>query len=119
MNHIELQELDWIIVTDPLEEVSMDMEVVDYMQQKENAYILAIPAYEEDEEDEEEQDDAAYIFKLCEKEQAEFIVTVEHSEIVFGVTTEMTEAEFKTIAEIFSSSENYDLEVEENDDDNK
>lgn len=115
MNQVDLQELDWIMVTDPVEDVSMDMEVIDYIEQKENAYILAIPAYEE-EEDMEEEEDAAYIFKLCEKEQAEFIVQAEHSEVIFGVTTEMAEAEFKNIAEIFSSSENYDLEVEENDD---
>lgn len=120
MNQIHLEELDWIMVTDPIEQISMEMEVIDYIEM-EAAYILAAPAYEEPEEEEEveEEEDAAYIFKICEKEEAEFFVTEENAELSFGVTTDMTDEEFKNIAEIFASSENYDLEVDENADTNE
>lgn len=120
MDRIRLQDLDWIIVTDPVEKISMDMEVVDYVEQDGGQYILAIPAFDEDDEDEEEwedeEDNDAYIFKLCEHEDAELWVTEEHTDLRFGVTTNMTDEEFQNIAEVFGSSEEYDLEVEEDND---
>lgn len=119
MNQIQLNELDWILVTDPVENISMDMEVIDAAEMDNAQYILAIPAFDEEDEEEaelQEDNDAAFIFKLCTEEEAEFWVTEEHSELSFGVTTQMSDAEFASIAEVFESSEEYDLEVEENDD---
>lgn len=119
MNQICLEELDWIIVTDPVEEVSMDMEVIDYTEREEAQYLLAIPAYDEEDEDEAElqdDEDTAFIFKVCEDEAAEFWITEDHSDLRFGVTTDMTDEEFQNIAGVFENSEEYDLEVEVNDD---
>lgn len=121
MDQFQLQDLDWIIVTDPVEEISMDMEVVDYAEMDEAQYILAIPAYDEEEEAEaelEDDDDAAYIFKICkDEEEAELWITEDHSDLKLGVTTNMTDAEFQSIAEVFGDSDDYDLEVEEDDGD--
>lgn len=119
MNQIQLEELDWIIVTDPVEAISMNMEVIDYIERDGEKYLLAIPAYDEEEEAEaeiEEDEDAAFIFKVSAEEEAEFWITEEHSELRFGVTTVMTEEEFQSIAEEFGKSEEYDLEVEDYDD---
>ena len=118
MSQVRLEELDWIIVTDPVEEVSMDMEVIDYTEEDGVQYLLAIPAYDEEDEEEAEQqedEDAAFIFKVCEDEDAEFWITEDHSDLKFGVTTDMTDEEFQNIAEVFENSEEYDLEVEEDD----
>lgn len=118
MEKVELDKLDWIIVTDPVEQVSMDMEVINTQEEGTAQYMLAIPAYEEEEEEDipEEEDDAAYIFKVCPPEEAEFWITEEYSDLKFSVTTNMTEEEFADIAEIFANSEEYDLEVDEDGD---
>ena len=121
MSQICLEELDWIIVTDPVEEISMDMEVIDFTEIEGVQYLLAIPAYEEEDEEEAEQqedNDAAFIFKVCEDEVAEFWITEDHSDLKFGVTTDMDDEEFQSIAEVFESSEEYDLEVEDEDEHN-
>ena len=117
MDQIQLSELDWIIVTDPVEEISMDMEVIDNAVTEDAQYILVIPAYDEEDEEEAEQqedEDAAFIFKLCADDEAEFWITEDHSDLRFGVTTNMTDEEFQNIAEVFENSDEYDLEVEEN-----
>ena len=122
MSHICLEELDWIIVTDPVEEISMDMEVIDYTEEDCVQYLLAIPAYDEEDEEEAEQqedNDAAFIFKVCEDDVAEFWITEDHSDLKFGVTTDMDDEEFNHIAEVFEQSEEYDLEVEEDDEYNE
>ena len=122
MSHICLEELDWIIVTDPVEELSMDMEVIDYTEEDGVQYLLAIPAYDEEDEEEAEQqedNDAAFIFKVCEDDVAEFWITEDHSDLKFGVTTDMDDEEFNHIAEVFEQSEEYDLEVEEDDEYNE
>ena len=121
MRQICLEELDWIIVTDPIEEISMDMEVIDFTEIEGVQYLLAIPAYDEEDEEEAEQqedNDSAFIFKVCEDDVAEFWITEEHSELRFGVTTDMNDEEFQNIAEVFEGSEEYDLEVEEEDEHN-
>ena len=121
MSEICLEELDWIIVTDPVEEISMDMEVIDFTEIDGIQYLLAIPAYDEEDEDEVEQqedNDAAFIFKVCEDDAAEFWITEDHSDLKFGVTTDMDDEEFQNIAQVFEDSEEYDLEVEEEDEHN-
>ena len=121
-----LKDLDWVTVTDA-EDLSlfMDMEIMNVTSYKGSWYLLASceeslsddNGEEDDAEEDETADDetAAYIFKLVSEEEAEFTISEDYSDISLSVTTEFPAADFNEVGRIFASSDEYDLDVEESD----
>ena len=117
MDESQLSALDWVTVTDLIDDVSVDMEVIDYMVYEEQSYLLVTLLA--DEEDEEENEDEAFIFKVCQEDEADMVVYALSQSTFLYVSTDLTEEEFQTVAQRFENSNEYDLEVEDNDDDNE
>lgn len=119
-----LKELDWVTVTDASDpSLFMDMEIMNVTNYKGSWYLLASceeSSSEEDEdlEDDDTQDDetAAYIFKLVTAEEAEFTISEDYSDLLLSVTTEFPAADFNEVGRLFASSDEYDLDVEESED---
>ena len=117
MDESQLSALDWVTVTDLIDDVSVDMEVIDYMVYEEQSYLLVTLLA--DEEDEVENEDEAFIFKVCQEDEADMVVSQSYTDTFLYVNTDLTEEEFQTVAQRFENSNEYDLEVEDNDDDNE
>ena len=62
-------------------------------------------------DDEEEDESAAYLFRLCGKEEAEFIA-IDGEEEQY-ITSMMSDEEYDRVAEVFMQSDDFDLEMEE------
>ncbi|MBQ1367707.1 MAG: hypothetical protein IIY45_06410 [Firmicutes bacterium] len=119
-----LQNLDWINVTDLEENVSNVMEVIDVCEWQQGLYILAVDTNDlsdddffEDEADEEEINDDidAYILKLCSKEEAQFMIGEDESNLELYVTTDFPEEEFNAVSSILKdqADDEYELSTEE------
>ena len=119
-----LQNLDWINVTDLEENVSNVMEVIDVCEWQQGFYILAVDTNDlsdddffEDEADEEEINDDidAYILKLCSKEEAQFMIGEDESNLELYVTTDFPEEEFNAVSSILKdqADDEYELSTEE------
>lgn len=119
-----LQNLDWINVTDLEENVSNVMEVIDVCEWQQGLYILAVDTNDlsdddffEDEADEEEINDDidAYILKLCSKEEAQFMIGEDESNLELYVTTDFPEEEFIAVSDILKdqADDEYELSTEE------
>ena len=119
-----LQNLDWINVTDLEENVSNVMEVIDVCEWQQGFYILAVDTNDmsddylfEDEADEEEINDDidAYILKLCSKEEAQFMIGEDESNLELYVTTDFPEEEFNAVSDILKdqADDEYELSTEE------
>lgn len=66
---------------------------------------------EDGEEDDEADESAAYLFRICGKEEAEF--TAIDGDREQYVTSMMSDEAYDRAAEIFMQSEEYDVEIEE------
>ena len=119
-----LQNLDWINVTDLEENVSNVMEVIDVCEWQQGLYILAVDTNDlsdddffEDEADEEEINDDidAYILKLCSKEEAQFMIGEDESNLELYVTTDFPEEEFNAVSSKLKdqADDEYELSTEE------
>ena len=119
-----LQNLDWINVTDLEENISNVMEVIDVCEWQKGLYILAVDTNDlsdddffEDEADEEEINDDidAYILKLCSKEEAQFMIGEDESDLELYVTTDFPEEEFNAVSSILKdqADDEYELSTEE------
>jgi len=65
----------------------------------------------EEEEEEDADESAAYLFRICGKEEAEFTaIDGDHEQYV---TSMMSDEAYDRAAEIFMQSEEYDVEIEE------
>ena len=120
----QLLDLDFVSVLDLEEKLTIEMNVMNAIEVDGAFYMLATCVDEddyvdEDEEEEEEEEDTdtedAYVFKVCSEEEAEFLITEDYSELQVFVTTDFSQEEFSKAAEILSKSDNYDLEIEESD----
>lgn len=69
-----------------------------------------VPGFEEL-DDEEKDESAAYLFRLCGKEEAEFIA-IDGEEEQY-ITSMMSDEEYDRVAEVFMQSDDFDLEMEE------
>ena len=65
----------------------------------------------ENEDEDEEEESAAYLFRLCSKEEAEFIA-IDGEEEQY-ITSMMSDEEYDRVAEVFMQSDDFDLEMEE------
>ena len=118
-----LKALDWINVTDLEENMSNVMEVLDACEYEGGLYILAIDTNDLSEDDffdegaeEEEMDDDidAYIMKLCVKEEAQFQIGEDESDLELYVTTDFPEEEFNAVSKILEDqADDYELSTEE------
>ena len=70
-----------------------------------------LPEEDEEEDDEEADESAAYLFRICGKDEAEF--TAIDGENEQYVTSMMSDEEYDRVAEIFMQSEEFDVEIEE------
>ncbi len=66
------------------------------------------PEWNDDDDDEEESN--AYLFRLCEREEAEFVAI--DGEYEQYITSVMTDEEYDKAAAFFMESEDYDLSVD-------
>lgn len=118
-----LSSLDWITVTDLSDEdqASGNMAVIDCARIGDDHYLLAIEAEDdasisEDWDDEEDPDEEAFLLKLCNKSEAEFLITEEYSDLEIYATTDMTEEEFNKASAVLAeqASDEYDVIIESN-----
>ena len=119
-----LEKLDWINVTDLEEKVANVMEVIDACEWQGGLYLLAVDTNDlseddffEDEADEEEISDDidAYILKLCNKQEAQFLIGEDESSLELFATTDFPEEEFNAVSEILQdqADDEYELSTEE------
>lgn len=121
-----ISRLDWIILTDIEDaESNAEMEVVNVAEmltgEDETGLFMLVSDTDgnlaDDEDDEAEETDSedvdAYIFKVCEEEDAEFSITEKNSDEVIFVTTNFPEEEYTNAANLFvETSADYDIEIE-------
>ena len=119
-----LEKLDWINVTDLEENIANVMEVIDVCEWQQGLYILAIDTNDLSEDDffEEEADELeisddidAYILKLCNKQEAQFMIGEDESRLELYATTDFPEEEFNAVSEILKNQadDEYELSTEE------
>ena len=110
-----LSSLDWIEVTDIEEDTSGTMTVIDGAY-----YLLAVEAEpdasipEDFDDDSEDSDEEAYLLKLCNKDQAEFMITEEYGDMVIYASTDFSEEEFDKVSAVLASQadDQYDIMIE-------
>ena len=115
-----LSSLDWIAVTDIEEETSGTMTVIDTAQVDGAYYLLAVEAEpdasipEDFDDDAEDSDEEAYLLKLCNKDQAEFMITEEYGDMVIYASTDFSEEEFDKVSAVLASQadDQYDIMIE-------
>ena len=67
--------------------------------------------FTDEEEEDEEEESAAYLFRICGKDEAEFTAIDGKNETY--VTSMMSDEEYDRVTEIFIQSDDFDLEIEE------
>lgn len=121
MNLIDrLSELDFITVTDLVEDLGQaDMVVIDVAEMDGSLYILAASPDDELDEDEdlEEVDSSACLFKVCEEQDAEMLIEEDDTDFKVYVTTDFPSEELTKAARLFTENGDFDLEIESENDD--
>lgn len=122
MNKQQLENLDWINVKDLKEETSGYMIVLNSLEMDGKFYLLTSltepdeDIYEEDLEDEDEEVDVqeAYVLKICEKEEADFEITEDYSDLLLYATNDLPNDEFNKVSDaFFQTAEDFELDIEE------
>ncbi|MBO6159284.1 MAG: hypothetical protein J6P72_08530 [Firmicutes bacterium] len=120
MNKQQLENLDWINVKDLKEETTGSMIVLDSLEKDGRFYLLTSltepdeDIYEEDLEDEDSDEEEAFILKICSREEADFEITDDYSDLLIYATNDLPADEFDTVSDIFfRAAEDYELNIEE------
>ena len=117
----KLLELDFVSVLDLEEKLTTEMNVINAVEYNGSLYMMAADAdaygWDDEEENEEEEAEEAFVFKVCSEKDALYLVTENYSETEVFVTTDFPTEEFNQVAALLSESDNYDLVIEESDDD--
>ena len=119
----KLMELDFISVGDLSDDEvqNMDMCVLNVVKYNGGLYILAAAADDDlsDEDDEEPEGlaEEAFVFKVCDADEAEFVIGDYDQDVIVSVTTDIPSEEFAKVGELLAESDEYDLEIESDYDD--
>lgn len=122
LERVELYDGNRLILRDPEEDVSMEIEVAAAVQMDGYQYILGVEAAEEDSmgvwPEDDEEDTEAFILKVCTETEAMFWASEwkpanSPSSKEFAVTTDLEKNELKRATELLMSLVDFDLEMEE------
>ena len=112
--------LDWIEVTDLLEETSGQMTVIDAAIHEDDYYLLVVEAEdgsaipEDFIDDDQDTDEEAFLMKLVNQRDAQFGITEDYSDRQLFATTDLTEDEFNAVSQLLAqqADDEYDILIE-------
>ncbi len=110
------QEERQIILYEPEEQLKSTMNVFASLSLDGKEYFLAAVAYEEDETEEDDdfdEEDGVFIFRICDAEEAEFMVLKEDGITDYYVTTELGDRMQEVIEAFQNMDDDFDLITDE------
>ena len=108
-----MEEIRVVTLYDEENDTQTDFELVDTIESDGKTYWLVAELPEEDDEDEDEDEEniGAWLFAVCDRSEAELSATLDGQEVY--VTSMLSDEEYKRVYQLFMQSEEYDLEIEE------